>query len=287
MLSAVPRRAPWELAGAAVADPATAYKLELFELKNDWTHYTDASAQHPEKVAEMRDLMFGEFAKYQVLPLDGSAATRFIAPRPSLAGDRTVFNYSGETVTNIPDGNMPSLLNKSYTITAQIEVPEDANGMIYNEGGRFFGYGLYLLKGRPTYTDNLLGLKRTKWQGPALSAGKHTIEFDFKYDGLGAGTLAYNNVSGVGQGGTGTLKVDGKAVATQKLEHTLPLAKPLDDVVNIGDAAGTPVDDNDYQIPFKFTGKINKLTITLEPPQLTPEDIKKLKEAAARQGTDA
>jgi arylsulfatase len=159
--------------------------------------------------------------------------------------------------------------------------------MIYNEGGRFFGYGLYLLKGRPTYTDNLLGLKRTKWQGPALSAGKHTIEFDFKYDGLGAGTLAYNNVSGVGQGGTGTLKVDGKAVATQKLEHTLPLAKPLDDVVNIGDAAGTPVDDNDYHIPFKFTGKINKLTITLEPPQLTPEDIKKLKEAAARQGADA
>jgi hypothetical protein len=152
----------------------------------------------------MRDLMFGEFAKYQVLPLDASAATRFVAPWPSLAAGRTVFEYSGETVLNIPEGYMPSLLNKSYTITAEVEVPEGADGMIYSEGGRFFGYGLYLLKGKPVFTHNFLGLKRTKWEGPALPAGKHTVEFDFRYDGLGAGTLAYNNVSGIGRGGTGT-----------------------------------------------------------------------------------
>jgi len=161
-------------------------------------------------------------------------------------------------------------------------VPAAAEGMIYNEGDRFFGYGLYLLKGKPTFTYNLMGLKRTKWQGPALAAGKHTIVFDFKYDGLGAGTLAYNNVSGVGRGGTGTLKVDGKTVATEKMEHTLPMTKPLDTVVNIGDATLSPVDDKDYQIPFKFTGTIDKITIKLEPPQLSPEDIKKLKEAEMR-----
>jgi hypothetical protein len=230
----------------------------------------------------MRDLMFGEFAKYQVLPLDASAATRFITPRPSLSAGRTVFAYSGETVLNIPEGNMPRLLNKSYTITAEIEVPASADGMIYNEGGRFFGYGLYLVKGKPTFTYNLLGLQRTKWQGPAVSAGKHTVEFDFKYDGLGAETLAYNNVSGIGRGGTGTLKVDGKEVSTQKIEHTLPMAKPLDTVVNIGEASLSPVDDADYEIPFKFTGKIDKITITLEPPKLTPEDVKKLKEAEAK-----
>jgi hypothetical protein len=122
--------------------------------------------------------------------------------------------------------------------------------------------------------------------GPVLAPGKHTIEFDFKYDGLGAATLAYNNVSGVGRGGTGTLKVDGKVVATHNLEHTVPLTKPLDTVVNIGAAAGTPVDDKDYKIPFRFTGKLEKLTITLDPPKLTPEDIKKLKEAQARQAAD-
>jgi len=279
MLSAKPRRAPWQLASAAIADPATAYELELFDLSKDWTQYTNVAAQHPEKLREMRDLMFGEFARYQVLPLDASAATRFISPRPSLAAGRKVFEYSGETVLNIPEGNMPSLLNKSYTITAKVDVPKNANGMIYSEGGRFFGYGLYMLKGKPVFNYNLMGMKRTRWEGPVLSPGKHTIEFDFKYDGLGAGTLAYNNVSGVGRGGTGKLKVDGKTVATHKLAHTLPMTKPLDTVVNIGDATLTPVDDKDYQIPFKFTGKIAKITIKLEPPELSPNDIKKLKEA--------
>jgi len=108
---------------------------------------------------------------------------------------------------------------------------------------------------------------------------REDLEFDFNYDGLGAGTLAYNNLSGIGRGGTGTLKVDGKVVATEKVAHTLPMTKPLDTVVNIADATLTPVDDKDYQIPFPFTGKINKIAITVEPPQLSPADIKKLQEA--------
>jgi arylsulfatase A-like enzyme len=280
MLSAVPIRPPWDLASGAVADPATAYKFELYELSKDWTQYSDVAAQYPKKVEEMKDLMFGEFAKYQVLPLDGSAASRFIAPRPSLAAGRTVFNFSGATVTDIPAGNMPNLLNSSYTITADIDVPQaGGEGMIVNEGGRFWGYGLYLMKGSPVFTYNLLGLKRTKWQGPALSPGKHTVVFDFRYDGLGPGTLAFNNVSGIGRGGTGTLKVDGEVVATEKMENSLPSTKPLDTVFNIGAASGTPVDDNDYQIPFTFTGKINKITYALDPPKLSPADIKKLEEA--------
>lgn len=287
MLSAVPLRAPWQLANAAVPDPATAFKFELYELKNDWTQFTDVAAKNPEKFREMRDLMFGEFAKYQVLPLDASASTRFVAPRPSLAAGRTKFEYSGLTVSDIPEGNMPSLLNKSYTITAEVEVPQGGgDGMIYNEGGRFFGYGLYLLKGKPVFLYNNQGIKRTRWEGPALAPGKHTIEFDFRYDGLGAATLAYNNVSGVGRGGTGTLKVDGKVVSTQKMEFTVPLTKPLDTVVNIGTAAGTPVDDKDYQIPFKFNGRISKVTVLLDPPKLTPEDVQKLKAAEMKQAAD-
>jgi arylsulfatase len=283
ILSAKPLRPPWQLAGAAISDPATAFKYGLYNLKDDWTQYTDVSAEYPKKVEEMKDLMFAQFAKYQVLPLDASAATRFIAPRPSMAAGRTVFEYSGQTVTDIPEGNMPSLLNKSYTITAEIEVPQGgAEGMIYNEGGRFFGYALYLLKGAPMFTYNNQGMIRTKWQGSALSPGKHTVVFDFKYDGLGAGTLAYNSVSGIGRGGTGTLKVDGKVVSTQRMEHTLPMTKPLDTVVNIGAATGTPVDDGDYQIPFKFTGTIDKIIIKLVPPKLTPEDIKKLREAEVK-----
>src|SRR5262249_57196990 len=102
---------------------------------------------------EMPALMLGEFGKYRAPPLAASAMTRFLAPRPSLAAGRDVYEFSGRPFTNIPEGNVVSLLNTSYTITAELDVPKaGANGMIVNEGGRFWGYGLYLVKGKPTYT---------------------------------------------------------------------------------------------------------------------------------------
>jgi arylsulfatase len=275
MLSAVPERAPWELLGKAVQDPATHYKFELYDTRHDWTQYTDVAAANPDKVKEMTDLMFGEFAKYQVLPLDASVATRLVAPRPGLAAGRKVFTYSGETVTGIPDNAAPNVLNTSYTITADVEVPEaGVSGAIVSEGGRFGGYGMYLLKSKPVFTWNLLDLKRVRWEGPTLTPGKHTLEFDFKYDGLGFATLAFNNLSGIG-----VLKVDGNAVATQTTDRTVPLTLPIDETFDIGDKTGTSIDDDDYQAPFPVTGKIDKLTISVEPPVLTPDDLKKLSEA--------
>ena len=283
MLSAVPVRPPWQLLGTAIEDPASAYKFELYDVRHDWTQYTDVAAANPAKVREMTDLMFGEFAKYQVLPLDASVATRLVVPRPSLVAGRKVFTYSGEPVAGIPDGTAPNVLNTSYTITADIDVPQGgAAGMIVTEGGRFGGYGMYLLKGKPVFLWNLLDLKRIRWEGTeTLAPGKHTIEYDFKYDGLGFATLAFNNLSGIGRPGAGTLKVDGKVVSTQTLERTVPLVLPWDETFDIGSDTGTPVDDRDYQVPFKFTGKINKLTIAVAPPVLTPADVKKLQEAAA------
>jgi hypothetical protein len=232
--------------------------------------------------------MFGEFAKHQVLPLDASASTRFVAPRPSLAAGRKTFTYSGETITGIPGGAAPNLLNTSYTITAEIEVPEGgAEGVIVTDGGRFGGFGLYLVKGKPVFTWNLLGIKAARWEGQdALSPGKHTLVFDFKYDGLGFATLAYNNNSGVGRPGIGTLAVDGKVAATQTLERTVPLLLPVDETFDIGADTGTPVSDQDYKVPFAFTGKIDRLTIAVDPPKLTPDDVKKL-ETGYRAAQDA
>ncbi len=283
MLSAVPVRPPWQLLGTAIEDPASAYKFELYDVRHDWTQYTDVAAANPAKMREMTDLMFGEFAKYQVLPLDASVATRLVVPRPSLVAGRKVFTYSGEPIAGIPDGTAPNVLNTSYTITADIDVSQGgAEGMIVTEGGRFGGYGMYLLKGKPVFLWNLLNLKRVRWEGDVpLSPGKHTIEYDFKYDGLGFATLAFNNLSGIGRAGTGTLKVDGKVVSTQTIERTVPLVLPWDETFDIGSDTGTPVDDRDYQVPFKFAGKINKLTIAVAPPVLTPADVKKLQEAAA------
>lgn len=281
MLSAVPIRPPWDLLGKAILDPASAYKFELFDLRRDWTQANDVAAANPAKVREMTAMMFGEFARHQVLPLDASVATRVVAPRPNLVAGRRLFTYSGETVTGIPDSAAPSLLNTSYTITADIDVPQGgADGMIVTEGGRFGGYGLYVLKSKPIFTWNLLDLKRVRWEAPApLAPGKHSITFDFKYDGLGFATLAFNNMSGIGRGGTGVLKIDGKTVATQTLERTVPLVLPIDETFDIGADTGTPVDDRDYKLPFAFTGRIDRLTIALEPPKLTPDDEKKLSDA--------
>lgn len=281
MLSAVPTRPPWQLVGKAIQDPASAYKFELYDVAQDWTQYTDVAAANPAKVQEMKDLMFGEFGKYQVLPLDASVVTRMVSPRPSMSGGRKVFAFSGEPVTGLPRGTGPDVLNTSYTITADIEVPQSgADGMIVTDGGRFGGYGLYLVKGKPVFTWNLLDLKRVKWQGSdVLAPGKHTIVYDFKYDGLGFATLAFNNLSGVGRGGTGTLSVDGKVVATQTLDRTIPMTMPWDETFDIGSDTGTPVDDHDYQVPFRFTGKIDKLTFSIAPPVLTPDDLKKLEDA--------
>lgn len=281
MLSAVPVRPPWQLLGTAIQDPATAFKFELYDVQHDWTQFTDLAAANPAKMQEMKDLMFAEFARYQVLPLDASVATRMVTPRPSISGGRTVFTYSGRPVAGIPRGTAPSLLNTSYSITADIDVPQGgAEGMIVTDGGRFGGYGLYLLKGKPVFLWNLLDLKRVRWESAeALAPGKHAIEYDFKYDGLGFATLALNNISGIGRPGNGTLKVDGKVISTQRLDRTVPLTLPWDETFDIGSDTGTPVDDHDYQVPFKFTGKIDRLTVALDRPKLTPEDQKRLMQA--------
>ena len=271
-------RPPWDTMAPA-KDPET-FPWELYDLRNDWTQNDDVAAKNPAKLKEMQALFLTEAKKYQVFPLDTTVATRLVTPRPSITAGRDVFTWT-RPMTGTPNGDAPSVLNASYNFKAEIEVPQGgAEGMLITQGGRFGGYGFYLLKGKPVFNWNLVELKHVKWEAPeALAPGKHVLEFDFKYDGLGMGTLAFNNLSGIGRGGTGVLKVDGKEVATQKMEHTIPLILAWDENLDVGSDTGTPVDDADYQVPFTFTGKINKITLAIERPQLTPEDIKRLQAA--------
>ena len=270
-------RPPWDVIGAVNPDPANNVTWELYEVSKDWTQFEDVASKYPDKLKELQNLFWQEAQKYQVLPLDASVATRVVVPKPSLAAGRTVFTYKGK-VTGIPYGDAPSLLNTSYKITADIEVPQGgAEGVINTNGGRFGGYSLFLLKGKPVFVWNLLGLKQVRWESPdALPPGKHTIEFDFKYNGLGFATLAFNNISGIGQGGTGVLKVDDKEVSTQTMEHTIPIIMQFDETFDVGADTETSAAFNDYQVPFAFTGTLDKLTIAIDRPQLTPEDIKTL-----------
>ncbi len=272
-------RPPWEIVKIIDKQPSD-YPWELYDLTKDWTQFEDVAAKNPEKLKELQAIFWKEAEKYQVLPLDNTVATRLVAPRPSLSAGRNVFTYSGE-ITGTPNGDAPSILNSSYNFKAEVEVPTGGgDGIIVTQGGRFGGYGLYLRKGKPVFLWNLVDLKRPRWEGTqALSPGKHTLEFDFKYDGLGAGTLAFNSMSGIGRGGTGILKVDGQNVATQTMEQTVPLILQWDENFDVGADTGTPVDDQDYQIPFRFNGNLDKLTLTINRPQLSPEDIKKLETA--------
>ncbi|MFI4937324.1 MAG: arylsulfatase [Candidatus Berkiellales bacterium] len=268
-------RAPWDLIGPVSQDPGS-FPYELYDLTHDWTQYENVAAKYPAKLKELENLFWVEAKKYQVLPLDATVATRMVTPRPSLSAGRTEFSWSG-VITGTPNGDAPSILNSSYRFTADIEIPQtNAEGMIVTQGGRFGGYGFYIQKGKPVFVWNLLDLKRIRWEGPdVLTAGKHTLEFDFKYNGLGFGTLAFNNASGIGQGGVGVLKVDGKEVAKQTMEHTIPLLLQWDENFDIGADTGTPVAE-DYQVPFNFTGKIHKLKLVIDRPKLSAEDIKQL-----------
>jgi arylsulfatase len=282
LLSTKVKRSPWEAFGPANPDPVNNVTWELYDLNSDYSQSNDVATKHPEKVQEMRERFLQEAKKYQVLPLDASVAARIAAPRPNITEGLSEFTYT-HPMTGLPQGDSPRLLNASYTITANIEVPpEGAEGMILTSGGRFAGYGFYLLKGKPVFLWNLLDLNRIRWEGKdALAPGNHLVEFDFKYNGLGAETLAFNNFSGLGQGGTGTLKVDGQVVATHKMSHTLPMTLQWDESFDIGSDTLTGVDDADYQPPFRLTAKLRRLTIKIDRPHLSADDMKKL-EAAQR-----
>jgi len=317
-----PATIPWVLSSAKAPDVITGYKWELYNVDEDPTQSTDLAAKMPDKLKEMQALFYEEAKKYNVLPLDNTTLARWNAPKPNLTGGRTEFNYSGP-LSGVPNSGAPSVLQKSYTITAALDIPAGgAEGVIVTDGGRFGGYALLLSrsynywlenevvktagialliagilltlvarggkwtgakrwighsvlalgalwavgalatrtfdlgKGKPVFVYNLLDLKRTIWTGPALGAGKHTVVFDFKADG-----------AALGAGGTGVLSVDGKEVARETLEHTIPVTFPEDETFDIGEdtRTGVALVEQRYDVPFKFTGKIDKLTFKLAP----------------------
>jgi arylsulfatase A-like enzyme len=325
-----PATRPWELSSAPPPDVLTGYKWELYNVMEDPTQATDLAANMPDKLKQMQGLFYSEAQKYGVLPLDNTTLARWNAPKPNLTAGRTEFTYVG-TLTGVPNSGAPNIMNKSYTITAEVTIPKGgAKGMIVTDGGRFGGYGLYLSggynywlrdpvfrtvglglllvglvlmglsrrrawsggkrllgqiplvlgllwagavvaagalnwgMGKPVFLYNLLNLKRTVWAGPALGAGKHTIVFDFKSDG-----------PGLGKGGTGVLSVDGKEVARNSMEHATPVTFPEDETFDIGEdtRSGVAMLRYRYDVPFKFTGTIDKLTFKLTPfkPEPKPE----------------
>ena len=328
-----PATLPWEMSTKTPPDVISGYNWELYNVMDDPTQSKDLAAAMPDKVKQMQALFYSEAAKYNVLPLDNSTLSRWNTERPSLKVGRTVFTYSGE-LYGVVSSAAPDILNKSYRITAEVEVPDGGGqGMIVTDGGRFGGYAMFLSRsfnwwdnasvfrnigllvllfglllvwmgrsrhwksitmglsylvvvlaaclviavfttrivglgqGKPVFLYNFLDLKRTAWAGPELSAGKHTIVFDFKSDG-----------PDLGKGGTGVLLVDGREVDRKSIEHGTPVTFPEDESFDIGrdTRTGVALLEYRYDPPFKFNGKIDNVTFDLKPGQSVENDPKQV-----------
>jgi arylsulfatase len=264
-------RVPWEFKPKTTLenDP-----WDLYDTRTDFSLTNDLAAKNPQKLKEMQDLFMTQAVKYSVLPLDDRLLERLNAAlvgRPDLMAGRTSLTvYEG--MTGMSENVFINVKNRSHTITADVEIPKGgANGVILAQAGRFGGWTLYIKDGKPTYTYNWLGLKQyTVAAKQALPAGKATIRYEFVYDG-----------GGVGKGGKGTLYVNDKNVATSRIDQTQCCAFSADEGTDVGVDEGTPVTEA-YQSPFKFTGKIDKVTIDLK--ETTPsvaEETKKSRSEAA------
>ncbi len=244
--ASTPAVAPWDTRAEVEGrlPPVLDYKWELYNVNEDFSEAKNLAAENPVKLKELQDLFWKEAERYNVLPLANSRIDRFdVSLRPSLTTGREEFTYY-PGVVRVPEGSAPDTKNKSWQIKADVEIPANgAEGMIITHGGRFSGWGFYLLKGKPVFDYNLAGVAHYNIAATdALSPGAHTIIYDFKYDG-----------PGIGKGGTGTLLVDGKQVAQGKIARTLAFRLSLDETLDCGEDTGTPICE-DYQVPFKFTG---------------------------------
>ncbi len=263
--------APWDNNPGVKVPDVLDYEWELYDLTTDWTQFEDVSKKNPAKLKELQAVFVEEAKKYNVFPLDNEGFQRFLRPRPSGSPGITEFSYVAPI--SIALGAMPPYLARDFTVTADIDIPQGgAEGMLITEGGRFNGWGLYLLKGKPVFTYNLVDLHRFRWEGAqALPSGRHTVVFDFQYDG-----------PGLAKGGTGVLSVDGVEVAKQTIPHTVPAVEIMDEWMDVGYDTRTGVDDRDYKPPFRFTGTIHKITFKPGPPEMTEAQMKRVAEMNAK-----
>jgi len=242
---------PWLMAGPP--PPFDQDKWELYNVDEDFSQANDLAATNPEKLKELQALFDQEAVKNHVYPLDDRRAERFdakIAGRPDLMGTRTSLTlYEG--MTGITENTFINIKGRSSAITAEIDVPAGASGVIISQAGSFGGWSLYMKNGRVNYAYNFGGLQRWTVTSPtALAPGKHTVLEEFVYDGGKAGA-----------GATVKLTIDGKPAGEGRVERTMPYVYSADEGVDVGTDNETTV-TNDYKMGNnKFTGRIVKVTV--------------------------
>jgi Sulfatase len=249
-------KAPWEAKPRRALQDNSAW--QLYDVRSDFSLANDLAAKNPKKLAEMQKIFLQEAAKYGVLPMDDRVFERLdpaAVGRPDLMGGRKSLVLA-EGMTGMMEGVFVNVKNRSKTITAEIEVPEGAaNGTLIAQGGRFGGWSLYVKDGVPAYDYNFLGLQRfSVAAAKKLAPGKHTLVFDFAYDG-----------GGLSKGGMGTLLVDGEKVGEGRIGVTQAGLFSADETADVGIDLGTPVVEAiGAEAKSRFTGRIPKLTVEVK-----------------------
>jgi arylsulfatase len=235
-------------------NPYTSFQEDVWELyntKEDFSLSVNLAGESADKLKELQDLFMKEAEKYHALPLDDRTFERMSAAamgRPAIMEGRSSMTLS-EGMRGLAIDVFIDLRNTAYTMTADVEVGANGNGVIVCQGGRFGGLSFYMKNGKPSFTYNFLGLESTTIAAPqTLKPGRYTLVYDFKYDG-----------GGQGKGGNGSLLVNDSKVAEGRIERTQPGIFSVDDLADVGLDEGTPVAD--YTSPAKFNGKLHKVTI--------------------------
>jgi arylsulfatase A-like enzyme len=251
-----PYRLPWETIGGDTKYPSRDFKWELYNIADDYSEADNLAAKNPAKLEELQHLFYDEAKKNNVLPLDASFVAR-VDPsiRPSLTKGRTHFEYY-EGATRIPEGSAPNFKNQSWSITADVNTAANSNGVLATIGGYFGGFVLMVKDSKPIFMYR--GTNQPQWlvtvQDPQkIAAGQHKIMVDFIYDG-----------GGMGKGAKMILYVDGKAVGQKRIERTIGARFSLDETFDVGEDTGSPVEFKLYDVPFKFNGHIEKVSVDLK-----------------------
>jgi arylsulfatase len=228
---------------------------ELYDTNTDWSQAKNLAKENPQKLHELQRLWLIEAVKYNVVPLDDRYVERSIpelSGRPELIkGNRQVL-FSG--MGRLSGFSLINILNKSYSITAEISVPKSgASGVIIANGGVIGGWSLYAKEGRLKYCYNFYGLTETFIESrEIIPAGVHQVRLEFTYDG-----------GGLAKGGKIVLYQDGKPVGEGRLEQTEPLGYSADETVDVGNEFGSPV-TTDYPACRKFSGEVNWVELAID-----------------------
>jgi arylsulfatase A-like enzyme len=249
--STTPTRLPWSGVGNDMDVLTT--KWELYNIEKDYSQAEDLAAKNPEKLREMQTRFYVEAAKYNVLPIQTSAAERFgEGIRPSLTGDRKSFTYQAG-MTRIPEGAAPNIKNRNWGLSTEVEVTGDESGVIATQGGLFGGWGLYFEKGRPVFSYTFADGSNYRVVGrEALAPGKHKLTLDMVAEAQGMGKPAM-----------ATIRVDGREAGSVRVEKTTPFRFSTEETLDFGMDTGTPVDLS-YDVPSRFKGRTGKIVIDLK-----------------------